>query len=175
MALTDSHGVARSRGQRAHHYVPQAKPEDIQGYVSTVRATQALSTVYTMGDFIHYPCLSFRGSLEGTDELWLQMIDFYEERQLHSISFFFFSFLSEALPVLYPMSQIPAYNLVTPSTVTGSEQSISTKPLPTTLIPSISLFHKQDSSECTTQFGFDICIFGFLFITRNRVCVSSCQ
>lgn len=83
----------------------------------------------------------------------------------------FFDFLSEALPVLHPMSQIPPFNLVIPSAVVGSVLSVSMKPLPNTPAPSVSRFHKQYSAECTTQFGFNMCLFGFLFITRNCVFV----
>lgn len=122
--------------------------------------------------FIHYPCLSllrahWRELMSHTSgSRWLIFM-----KRGNCIASPFFDFLSEALPVLHPMSQIPPFNLVIPSAVVGSVLSVSMKPLPNTPAPSVSRFHKQYSAECTTQFGFNMCLFGFLFITRNCVFV----
>lgn len=112
MALRYSYEVARSREQRAHYHVPSQRlktSRDICSLTEQLKisllfiAHEASSTLFVS------PSL---GSLEGIDEPHLRSRWLIFTKRSNYIASPFFNFLSETLPMLYPMSQIPLFNLV---------------------------------------------------------------
>lgn len=140
MTLIDSYEVTGSGEQKGQRHITKWKSKDIQGYLSSNGATQTFSAAYTTRGFIYFPCLSlFRVHWRELMSHNLSSRWLIFTKRSNYIASPFFNSLSETLPVLFPVSQIPLFHLVILSIAESSKPSVSVKAFPNTLALRISL------------------------------------
>lgn len=131
----------QDQGSRGHTITFPTQSLKTSRDVCPLTAARAFSTVYTTGGLLVLFASLYSGFI-GRNWWTIPHALAGWFLQMHSISFFQLPFWDIAN--VYPISQIPLFNLVIPSIVEGSKLSVSVKPFPDTLAlwPSLSLTYR---------------------------------